>query len=247
MKSSTLLSLFAGTFSGVLAVLARAAASAIVTTKVNPSYWRATFSDPPFNLQGTAFYEGLYSLIDEVANDADVTVVVFDSTAPNGISAPPPRAIPRIAAIVSTGLGLLPGGGGLHLLPRLTGRGRTLEIVLGVDDVDADIAALYGWINRAIPDHQFDHFVDKFARRVASWDHYAITMAKKIINGATGFPKVEEVTSDYNAFQATFGQGVVAQRAQALIASGLQTIEKFEINAAEEVLRFAGNGPWDSE
>ncbi|RYC57815.1 hypothetical protein CHU98_g8403 [Xylaria longipes] len=147
------------------------------------------------------------------------------------------------------GLGLLPGGGGLHLLPRLTGRGRTLEIVLGADDVDADTAALYGSIrvNRAIPDHQFDHFVDKFARRVASWDHYAITMAKKIINGATGFPKVEEVTSDYNAFQATFGQGVVAQRAQALIASGLQTIEKFEINAAEEVLRFAGNGPWDSE
>jgi enoyl-CoA hydratase/carnithine racemase len=37
-----------------------------------------------------------------------------------------------------------PGGGGLELLSRLTGRSRTLEIVLGADTFDADTAALYG-------------------------------------------------------------------------------------------------------
>lgn len=41
-------------------------------------------------------------------------------------------------------LGGIPGGGGLSFLPRLVGRGRTMEIVLGADDLDANTAALYG-------------------------------------------------------------------------------------------------------
>jgi len=41
-------------------------------------------------------------------------------------------------------LGLTPGAGGLELLPRLAGRSRALEIVIGADDFDADTAAAYG-------------------------------------------------------------------------------------------------------
>ena len=32
----------------------------------------------------------------------------------------------------------------MSLLPRLVGRSRALEIIIGADDLDADIAALYG-------------------------------------------------------------------------------------------------------
>jgi enoyl-CoA hydratase/carnithine racemase len=55
----------------------------IVTTKVTPSYWRATFSCPPLNVQGLAFFQDYYALIDQIEADNDVKVVVFDSSAPD--------------------------------------------------------------------------------------------------------------------------------------------------------------------
>jgi enoyl-CoA hydratase/carnithine racemase len=48
-------------------------------------------------------------------------------------------------------LGILPGGSGTQRLPRLCGRGRALEIVLGCEDFPADLAERYGWVNRALP------------------------------------------------------------------------------------------------
>jgi enoyl-CoA hydratase/carnithine racemase len=51
-----------------------------VTTKITPSYWRATFSDPPLNIQGDAFFREFYTLVDQIMEDPDVKVVVFDSS-----------------------------------------------------------------------------------------------------------------------------------------------------------------------
>ena len=45
-------------------------------------------------------------------------------------------------------LGILPGGTGTQRLPRLVGRGRALEIVLGGDDLDAETAERWGYLNR---------------------------------------------------------------------------------------------------
>ncbi|KAI1822649.1 ClpP/crotonase-like domain-containing protein [Xylaria intraflava] len=281
---------------GATACTPNATTSAITLSKVSPAYWRATFSNPPFNAQGTAFYEDLYSLIDQLANDTEVKVVVFDSNvekfwiSQEDLLNPTPSdlvnetywgnmtrlanlPVVTVAAIrgiargsgaefaaaldirfaskekgiighPEVGLGSLPGGGGLHLLPILTNRGRAMEIVLGADDFDADTAALYGWINRAVPDAQFDDFVDGFARRVAAWDRYALAAAKKIINQDTRFPTAEQVASDYTAYSAAVSRKVVIERTCAIIAAGLQTNETFEINAANELLLFSGPGPW---
>ena len=54
------------------------------------------------------------------------------------------------------GVGLIPGGGALEWLPRLVGRSRALEIVLGADDFDADIAERYGWVNRTLDDDDLE-------------------------------------------------------------------------------------------
>lgn len=54
--------------------------SVIRLKKVTPSYWRATFSDPPFNIQGDAFFREFYALVDKITGDKDVKVVVFDSS-----------------------------------------------------------------------------------------------------------------------------------------------------------------------
>jgi enoyl-CoA hydratase/carnithine racemase len=65
------------------------------------------------------------------------------------------RFASREKAILSqfeVGAGLVPGGGPMARLPRLIGRGRALEVLLGADDIRGDLAELYGYVNRSLPD-----------------------------------------------------------------------------------------------
>jgi hypothetical protein len=55
-------------------------------------------------------------------------------------------------------------------LPRLIGRGRALEVLLGADDIPGDLAELYGYVNRALPDVELDAFVDALAVRIAYFE-----------------------------------------------------------------------------
>jgi enoyl-CoA hydratase/carnithine racemase len=55
------------------------------------------------------------------------------------------RFASRENAILSqweVGAGLVPGGGLMARLPRLMGRGRALEVLLGADDIDGDLAQI---------------------------------------------------------------------------------------------------------
>jgi enoyl-CoA hydratase/carnithine racemase len=72
------------------------------------------------------------------------------------------------------GAALVPGGGPMARLPRLVGRGRALEILLGADDIGGELAELYGYVNRSLPDADLDGFVDALATRIASFDKQAI-------------------------------------------------------------------------
>jgi enoyl-CoA hydratase/carnithine racemase len=50
------------------------------------------------------------------------------------------------------GLGAVPGGRPMARLARLVGRGRAAEILLGADDIPAELAERYGYVNRVLPD-----------------------------------------------------------------------------------------------
>jgi len=80
------------------------------------------------------------------------------------------------------GSGLLPAGGGIERLATLIGYARAVEVVASSDDFDADTAERYGWVNRALPDRDLDLFVDRLARRVASFDALAVSTAKRLLN-----------------------------------------------------------------
>ncbi len=45
-------------------------------------------------------------------------------------------------------LGILPGGNGTVNLPKLIGRNRALEMILGGVDIDAETAERWGYLNR---------------------------------------------------------------------------------------------------
>jgi enoyl-CoA hydratase/carnithine racemase len=78
-------------------------------------------------------------------------------------------------------LGILPGGTGTQRLPRLVGRGRALEIVLGCDELDAATAERWGYLNRALPPAELRPFVDRLARRIAGFPAQAIALAKRAV------------------------------------------------------------------
>jgi enoyl-CoA hydratase/carnithine racemase len=61
------------------------------------------------------------------------------------------------------GAALVPGGGPMARLPRLMGRGRALEVLLGADDFGGDLAERYGYVNRSLPDSELDEFVESLA------------------------------------------------------------------------------------
>src|SRR5260221_3287728 len=102
------------------------------------------------------------------------------------------RFASREKAILSqweVGAGLVPGGGPMARLPRLIGRGRALEVLLGADDIPGDLAELYGYVNRALPDAELDSFVEALAMRIASFDKQAIAKTKRLVDIASLIPQ----------------------------------------------------------
>jgi enoyl-CoA hydratase/carnithine racemase len=79
-------------------------------------------------------------------------------------------------------LGILPGAGGTARLTRLVGTARAAEIVRGADDFDADEAAAYGWVNRALDPNALGPFVEGLARRIASFPAATLARAKQTIH-----------------------------------------------------------------
>ena len=75
-------------------------------------------------------------------------------------------------------LGIIPGGSGTVRLPRLIGRSRALEAILGCDDIDAATAERWGWVNRVLPTDELATFVDRLAARIAGFPPHAVAAAK---------------------------------------------------------------------
>src|ERR1700751_167510 len=103
------------------------------------------------------------------------------------------RFASREKAILSqfeVGAGLVPGGGPMAQLTRLIGRGRTLEVILGADDVSGDLGDLYGYVNRSLPDADLDGFVDALATRIAPFDKQTIIDTKLLVHVASVPPNI---------------------------------------------------------
>src|SRR5271168_2358375 len=132
------------------------------------------------------------------------------------------RFASRENAILSqweVGAGLVPGGGPMARLPRLIGRGRALEVLLGADDIHGDLAELYGYVNRSLPDAELDAFVDALAERIASFDRQAIADTKHLVDIAS-LPSDAEIVPEWDAFIASVGRPASQARIKALMERG---------------------------
>lgn len=121
-------------------------------------------------------------------------------------------------------LGILPGGSGTARLPRLVGRSRALEVILGCDDIDAATAERWGWVNRALPPDELWPFVDRLARRIAGFPPHAVAAAKASVLRAEK-EVVDDLMAEGDAFSATLGHPDTVAALAAFMDRGGQTRE----------------------
>lgn len=121
-------------------------------------------------------------------------------------------------------LGILPGGSGTVRLSRLVGRSRALETILGCDDIDAVTAERWGWVNRTLPDGELWPFVDRIARRIASFPPHAVAEAKAAVLRAEK-EIVADLLAEGDAFSGTLGHPDTRAALAAFMERGGQTRE----------------------
>lgn len=78
-------------------------------------------------------------------------------------------------------VGLVPGAGGAHFLPRLIGPARALEMFFTGDFIDAEEAQRIGIVNRVFDDGMLMQEVEKIARRMCRAPALTLRMTKRAI------------------------------------------------------------------
>ena len=123
---------------------------------------------------------------------------------------------------IESAFGQIPGGGAAQHLTRLMGRTRALEVLLSVEDYDAELAERYGWINRALPADALGGFVRSLAHRIAGFPAAGRLAIKERVNAIALAP-----AEDFRRDSELFGEGAptpeTQRRMQAVMKRGFQT------------------------
>jgi enoyl-CoA hydratase/carnithine racemase len=137
----------------------------------------------------------------------------------------------RFAAIGKAGqaqpevhMGIMAGGGGTQYLTSLVGRSRALELLLGAQLVDAELAERYGLVNRALPADEIDAFVDGLARRIAGLKPEVLSAVAHAVD-AVPSPVTRAGLATENALLGPLFTADAAELAQTLLRAGMQTRE----------------------
>jgi enoyl-CoA hydratase/carnithine racemase len=136
------------------------------------------------------------------------------------------------------GVGMVAGGGPMARLPQLIGRNRALEVLLSSEDIRADQAEAYGYVNRALPDAELDAFVDALATRIAGFDKWAIANTKRLVN--TSLPPDVELGAGWDACMASLGRPAAQERIKALLARGFHKPGDVEERLGYHIGQLAG-------
>ena len=121
-------------------------------------------------------------------------------------------------------LGILPGGSGTQRLPRLVGRGRAIEIVLGGEDLDAETAERWGYLNRIYAAADIDQAVSDLAQRIGRFPQPAVRLAKASVNAAE-LPLAQGLSEEAYLFARTLRTSEAQSAMAKFMAMGGQTRE----------------------
>ncbi|MFI5318131.1 MAG: enoyl-CoA hydratase/isomerase family protein [Myxococcota bacterium] len=79
-------------------------------------------------------------------------------------------------------LGILPGLGSTHLLPRIVGRAMALELVMSARTIGAAEALACGLVNRVVPAEKLQAEARELAAQIAANPPHAVAAAKAALN-----------------------------------------------------------------
>jgi enoyl-CoA hydratase/carnithine racemase len=188
------------------------------------------------------------AVVDTLRTMPKATIAVIEGIARGGGSELAMACDMRFAALgkavlaqPEVAVGIIPGGGGTQRLPRLVGRARALELVLGCGDVDAATADAWGYVNRALPPERLRPYVDDLAVRIASFPRDVVAAAKRAVDAAVGDP-VPGLCVEDQLFRQTLTGPAAAERMQAFLDNGGQTRE---VEARELPLELLGRAADD--
>ena len=120
-------------------------------------------------------------------------------------------------------VGLVPGGGSTQRLPRLMGRGRALEVLLGCNDFPAELAERYGYINRALPADELTPFVEALARRIASFPAHTIAHVKAAVDAGVFGALAEGLLVEAHESDLSVASAVTQARVAQALKVGAET------------------------
>ncbi len=79
-------------------------------------------------------------------------------------------------------LGIMPGFGGTQRLPRLVGKGRALEIILGGGNIKAQEAYRIGLVNKVVPVGTVVREARRWAKALSMWGGIAMASVLQAVN-----------------------------------------------------------------
>jgi enoyl-CoA hydratase/carnithine racemase len=124
---------------------------------------------------------------------------------------------------VPMGTGL--GGGASQVLPRLVGRSRATELILGALDLDAATADRWGYLTRALPDDEIAGYVAAYAERVARCLPDVIKRTRALIAAFDTQPLAEGLRDENFVLQQLAARDEPAEAIRAFLEIGGETPE----------------------
>ncbi len=101
-------------------------------------------------------------------------------------------------------LGIMPGGGGTQRLPRLIGEGRSMEIMLTGDMIDAETAYKFGLVNHVYEVEELEAKTMELAATIAEKAPIALQLVKEAVKFASRSNLDEGLRREVDLFAICF-------------------------------------------
>ena len=101
-------------------------------------------------------------------------------------------------------LGIIPGGGGTQRLTRLVGEGKSMEMILTGDMIDAPTALRLGLVNDVYAPDELEAKTMETANKIAEKSPIALQMAKEAVKTASRSNLDEGLRREVDLFAITF-------------------------------------------
>ncbi len=98
-------------------------------------------------------------------------------------------------------------------------------MLLGCNDLSAELAERYGYINRALPADELSPFVERLARRIASFPQHAIAHAKAAVDTGAFGSLAEGLLVEAHEFDLSVASEVTQARVTEALKLGAETYE----------------------